>query len=74
LIEEEMGNIIDVWDEERNIPPIEIEPSAQPNLKVYDVDEEKEDEEKEDQDIGKGPEEPNYRRHHEITKREKIQR
>jgi hypothetical protein len=46
LTKEEMGNIMDDWDDEWKIPPTETEPSIQINLKVYDVDEEEEEEEK----------------------------
>jgi hypothetical protein len=45
LTEEEMGNIMDDWDNEWNIPPIEIEPSMDPNPKLYGVDEEEGEEE-----------------------------
>jgi hypothetical protein len=41
LMEEEMGNIMDVWDDEWKIPPTVTYPSTQPNAKVYDDNEEK---------------------------------
>jgi hypothetical protein len=40
-----MGNIMDNWDDEWKIPPIETKTLTQRNPKVYDVDEEEEEEE-----------------------------
>jgi hypothetical protein len=45
---------MDNWDDEWNIPPTETDPLAQPNPKVYDINEEEEEEE--GQDKGSDPE------------------